>query len=248
MPEILPTWELEEEAILHREPTLLALCKPAGLPTQATRDPRRDHLIAAVSRYLEREGFAGRPMLHHRLDAQTSGVLILALAPEANAGLARAFRERFAQKTYRALTALPPDSRALPPEVDNHLRKVRERGRQRMVAVRAGGDRARTSLRLLGTGPRALEVEAQPHTGRMHQIRVHLADLGAPILGDPLYGEAALRRAPQVSRLMLHAERLVLPHPLGSGVLDLQAPVPQDYRQARSRWIPAGDAPAEAED
>lgn len=213
-------------AIIYRDDYVLAVNKPSGLPTHATHDPERDHAQAAVQRLLGPQAYVA---VHHRLDVETSGVLIFATDRRANKGLAEAFAERRAQKTYVALVA----HSALPDRfvVENHLGRDRH-DRRRMAAVHAGGDLARTEFEVRCRSSRGGVVQARPHTGRMHQIRVHLAGLGAPIIGDVLYGGEV------AARLMLHAESLVLRHPITGELLQLGAPVPEAMaQQARARGL-----------
>lgn len=222
--------------LLYRDPWIIAVDKPSGLPSQATRDPQRDHLVAAVRRLLEAEPEAapirqGAPWLHHRLDVETSGALVLAVHPDANAGLTRAFRDRLAQKEYRAVVARPAPGALPPPLLEQPLRKERHRGRDRMVVTRSGGRSARTRVRALAPadGPLLL-LELTPETGRMHQLRAHLAHAGFPILGDRLYGDALPRGLRSLApRLMLHALRLTLPHPVTGQDLAVEAPLPPEF-------------------
>ncbi|RLB46046.1 MAG: hypothetical protein DRJ42_28570 [Deltaproteobacteria bacterium] len=212
---------LDEAAILHDDSFLIAVNKPSNLPTNETRNPDRDHLLAATARYLEERDGAPSPKLFavHRLDAGTSGVVVMPKGREANAALAKAFSERRVQKAYDAVVF--DEEQGLPDTftVESYLKA---QGR-RSVAVRAGGRPSRTEFRVIRrAGPRAL-VEARPTTGRMHQIRVHLADRDAPILGDHLYGN----RDAHAPRLMLHARRLVVPHPEDGRELVLTAATPQ---------------------
>jgi len=217
--------ELRADAILFEDAWVIAVDKPSGLPTHATRDPNRDHLLAAVGRLLEaRDGRAPELFAIHRLDVGTSGVVLLARTREANKPLAEAFAERRAVKRYDAV--IFAGSREVPEhfEVERYL-KVRGR---RTEVVRSGGKPSRTGFsRTASRGERHL-VEARPHTGRMHQIRVHLSDWGAPVLGDHLYG----KRNAHADRLMLHARRLTLPHPSGEGELDIEAPTPEALQRA----------------
>lgn len=220
--------ELTERDLLHEDEDLIAVSKPSGLLSQASRDPRRDHLIAALGRLWERRGEAPPYLaLHHRLDLETSGVMVLARSRRANKGLTRAFRERLAEKTYLALTQTPPGP--LPECVDNHLSGDPSSKRGRQLEVHAGGQRAITRIEVRARMARAYEVAAHPETGRRHQIRAHLASVGAPILGDPLYGGPTHVGTARVPRVMLHAWRLGLPHPVSGEYLTLESPPPDDF-------------------
>lgn len=203
--------------VIYRDDVMLAIAKPTGLPTHQTHDPARDHAQAAVQRYLGAEAYIG---VHHRLDVETSGVLVFATDRAANKGLADAFSRRLALKTYLALVARPdlPDS----VHVKNHLARDRHNSRQ-MCIVHSGGDAASTMFEVLARSPDGALVQACPRTGRTHQIRVHLASLAAPIVGDVLYGGVPARR------MMLHARALSLPHPMTGQRLELEAPAPQDF-------------------
>ena len=212
------------ERFLYRDAYLLAVDKPAGLPMHATADAARPNLYDLVKARLRAEG--GEPYLglHQRLDRDTSGVVLFTLDPEANAPLARAFATGVGvAKTYHALCARP-------------ARRVPEHWR---VSGPLGGDgpQADTAFRLLRTLPHALLVEARPSTGRKHQIRIHLAEGGLPILGDGRYGS----RDRSVPRVMLHAHRLDLAHPLTGAPLAVTSPDPPDFRE-RLVTRPAGRA------
>lgn len=220
--------------ILHEDPDVLAVDKPPGLVCHATLDPTRDHLVAALTRLLtERDGEPGHLTLTHRLDRDTSGVIVLSRRADADAPLAEAFAQRQVVKTYlagvrlSAATVLPgPDDDPL--EVRRYLAPGKGPGGRTLV-VHAGGQPSATFVRLLERAGDIGLVEARPVTGRTHQIRVHLAELGCPILGDDLYGGDE----PDVKRLLLHASRLVIPHPRTGDVLRLHAPAP---RALRSRF------------
>jgi 23S rRNA pseudouridine1911/1915/1917 synthase len=214
---------LDRRAILYRDRWLLAVAKPPGLPTHATADPGRASLVGEIERLLAGEGAAPAIAVHHRLDRDTSGVVLFGLDPAANAGLARAFARREAEKTYLALTARPDP---LPPgslRVDAPIAA----GGPASRPVRVGGNdakTARTDVTRREVLPQALLVEVRPHSGRKHQVRVHLAHVGLPILGDPLYG-----RPGAAPRLMLHATRLALVHPVTGRPLVIDCPVSPDF-------------------
>lgn len=215
--------------VLYEDDVLLAVDKPAGLPTHATADPGRPNLIALVKAYLVTGGdptpYVG---VHQRLDRDTSGVVIFAKAASANPGLARAFAGREVAKTYHALTARP---RQPPPSRWRVRGRLAPSGKRRMTTVESGGLESETLFQLLESHAWGLLVEARPRTGRKHQIRVHLADRGMPILGDEVYASAS-GGAP---RLMLHAVRLVLRHPLSGQPLAVESPYPGDFQEALSR-------------
>jgi len=201
-------FSLTDRAVLFRDASLLAVDKPPGLPTHATADPSRPSLVAHVEQYLRATATPVYVAVHQRLDRDTSGVVLFATERRANDGLARAFEGRLVEKTYLALTARPP---ALP---DRRLR----------ISLPLAKP-AETEIAVREVLADALLVEARPLTGRKHQVRAHLAHAGMPILGDPVYGKAG-GRAP---RLMLHARRLALPHPLTGEPLVIESPLPADF-------------------
>jgi 23S rRNA pseudouridine1911/1915/1917 synthase len=222
-------FEMSAADILFEDEYLIAVNKPAGLPTQPTLDEARDNLFALVKKFLKARDGAAEPYvgLHHRLDRDTSGVILFTKKQEANAGIAEIFSGRKAQKVYQALTGKPVGTSIADEfEVKNFLGKAPGAGKKtRFTAVRSGGDSAHTSFRVLERFPRGLWVEAMPHTGRTHQIRVHLAESGIPIFGDATYG-GDLSRAP---RLMLHAVSLTFPHPIHQTQVSIRSPLPEDF-------------------
>lgn len=220
-----------EELVLYRDDHVLVLNKPAGLPVQGGPGIARhlDGMLDAL-----RFGSPDRPRLVHRLDRDTSGVLLLARTPGAAAKLAAAFRSRDVDKTYWAVVA----GRPVPSEGRLDLPLRREAGGPRGERTRAAepGDedaaRAITDFRTLDSaGQRLAWLELKPLTGRTHQLRVHCVALRAPIVGDLKYHEpdqnnafsAAIEGLPR--QLHLHARALDLPHPAG-GRLHAEAPLP----------------------
>jgi 23S rRNA pseudouridine1911/1915/1917 synthase len=211
---------LDATRLLYADEHLVAVDKPAGVPAQATLTTDRGTLPLLVSALLGED-----VSLVHRLDRDTSGVTVLARTPEATIALAEAFRAGTPEKTYLALCARPPS----PPEGRLEAAIGKDPRRAGLRQVSPGGDAAATRYRTLATGWAAL-VEARPETGRTHQIRVHLAHLGAPLLGDPKYGGPRMVGAVSVPRVMLHARRLALLHPVSGVPLVFEAPVPEDLR------------------
>jgi len=221
---------LGRDRLLFADEHLLAVDKPAGVPAQPTLTTDRGHLPELAGRLLGAE-----VTLVHRLDRETSGVTVLARTPAAARALAAAFREGTPEKTYLALCARSP----VPPEgrVDAPLGPdPRRRGRR---AVRPDGEAAATRYRTLFVGPSgAALVEARPETGRTHQIRVHLAHLGAPLLGDARYGGPRMVAELAIPRTMLHAHRLTLAHPKSGRPMTFEAPVPADFEAVRLALVP----------
>lgn len=212
--------------VIEEDAAILALNKPSGLSSQGGRIKAHtlDDLLWAFAR-----SNGKRPELVHRLDRDTSGVILAAKTKPAAGFLGKAIMGRKVKKTYLALVAAPPEPRA--GTIDTPLRRE-EIGREAyMRPTTPDHPQAEASLsryRTLQVGEGAVLVELQPHTGRMHQLRVHLASIGRPILGDVRYGGALTAAGRPVPRLMLHALRLEFPHPEG-GTRTVEAPPPEDF-------------------
>jgi len=220
--------------VLYEDAEVLVLNKPAGLSSQGGRGQVHtlDELLWAFAR---RGG--SRPRLIHRLDRDTSGVILTARTKPAAAFLGKAMMARRGfEKTYVALVgAGAPDPAS--GRIETPMRRV-EVGREAFVqvceATAEGAQMALTRYRTVATGQGAALVELQPETGRMHQLRVHLAHLGRPIVGDARYGGALTLAGAPVPRLMLHAKALAFPHPSGRKVR-IEAAPPDDFVETAAR-------------
>jgi len=211
-------------AILHRDTAVIILNKPPGLAVQGGTATER-HVDGVLDGL--RFGNDERPRLVHRLDKDTSGVLVIARTAAAAAFLTRAFRERTTRKIYWALVVGVPKLRQ--GRIDLALAKTPGRGGERVRPDAEDGQRAVTYYRVIdNAGSQASWLALLPVTGRTHQLRAHCAAIGTPILGDGKYGAAAVHLAglPGSRRLHLHARSLSIPHPLG-GTLEATAPLPQ---------------------
>jgi len=213
--------------VLHRDADVIAIDKPAGLAVQGGTGTRR-HLDAMLDAL--RFEAAERPRLVHRLDRDTSGVLLLARNARAAARLGAAFRSRRLRKLYWALVVgLPPADAG---EIALALAKRKDAGGERAQAGEEG-KAAFTRYAVIETaGRRAAWLALQPGTGRTHQIRVHCAALGTPIQGDGKYGGAAafLKGEGIARRLHLHARAIEIPAEAG-GPLRIVAPLPAHMRE-----------------
>jgi RluA family pseudouridine synthase len=211
--------------VLYEDEVLLAVDKPAGRATVPTANPAEPSLFSGVQAWLgSRRGGPAYLAVHQRLDRDTTGVVLFGTDPAANAGLAGAFDEGRATKTYDALTARPDPLPAMNWTVDAPVGRT---GRGR-VGVRPDGDPARTDFERRAVYRDALWVRAWPRTGRTHQVRVHLAHSGAPLLGDRAYAPPATAR--RAARVMLHAAVLELPHPITGAALRIASPWPADFQ------------------
>lgn len=218
-----------EGRVLHRDDLVLVLDKPAGLAVQGGTNTDK-HLDGMLD--LLRFGAPDRPRLVHRLDRDTSGVLVLARTPKAAAKLTEAFRSKEARKLYWALVVGVPQI----PEgrIDLRLAKLPGRAGEKVGVDEDEGKRAITLYRMVDrAGRRAAWLAMEPLTGRTHQLRVHAAEaLGTPIHGDGKYGgKEAFLEAPGLSRkLHLHARAIRIPHPAG-GLLEVTAALPEHMRR-----------------
>lgn len=212
--------------VIHEDAEVLALNKPAGLSSQGGRG--QVHTLDELLWAFARPGKA-RPRLIHRLDRDTSGVILTAKTKPAAGFLGKALMARKFSKTYLAIvTPGAPEPRG--GVIDLPLRRD-EQGREAYMRVCApehpDAEAALSRYRTRAEAPGAALVELDPQTGRMHQLRVHLAAIGRPIAGDARYGGALVVAGRPAPRLMLHAAALTFPHPAG-GRLRLDVPPPPD--------------------
>ena len=212
--------------VLYEDAEILALNKPSGLSSQGGRG--QVHTLDELLWAFAKPGKA-RPRLIHRLDRDTSGVILTARTKPAAGFLGKALMARKFSKTYLAIvTPGAPDPAG--GVIDLPLRRD-EQGREAYMRVCApdhpDAESARSRYRTLKAVDGAALMELEPDTGRMHQLRVHLAALGRPIAGDARYGGALVVGGEAVPRLMLHARALAFPHPAG-GSKRLEAEPPKD--------------------
>ena len=211
--------------ILFEDEAILAVNKPAGLLTiQDGYQPQLPHLYAQVIQYL------GQAWIVHRLDKDTSGLVLFAKTAPAHQRLSLAFEKRQVQKTYLAICLGQPPWETL--SVNRPLR-INVGRRHRTIVDHAHGRPARTDFNILERFTDCALAECSPHSGYTHQIRAHLFSIGHPILQDPLYFSAYPSPAsPPIQRLALHAAQIHLVHPFTPEPLTLKAPTPSDFRTA----------------
>ncbi|MCB1145917.1 MAG: RluA family pseudouridine synthase [Leptospiraceae bacterium] len=219
-----------EKAILYHDKHVLIINKPAGLPTQPTLDDSRNNLIELLKKHLQKIQSIENPYLgiHHRLDADTSGLLLFTTDKSANKSIAKQFQEREIKKKYLALCEYL-QGHDTPPALLNTNEEYHEKRPlsriQRKVNKYAvdlsSKENAHTILKTVKIKNNKYLIEAIPVTGRSHQIRVHLSANALPILGDRLYHP---RRQNAVTRLMLHAMVLEFVHPISARNMSFSIP------------------------
>jgi 23S rRNA pseudouridine1911/1915/1917 synthase len=223
--------------ILYQDGDLAAIDKPPGLVAHPTATVRTGTVVNALlgrmelskDRLFDPADDDYRPGIVHRLDKDTSGVMVVAKHDDAHRKMADAFKRRHTEKEYLAIAVGDlKDEVTLEAALGRHPVK-----RQTMTVGGSNPKAARTHFRVLARAPGHVLVRAKPHSGRTHQIRVHLAHLGAPILGDAVYGRASAA----IGRQALHARRLTLPHPRDRMAIAFEAPVPEDVVAG---WLTVG--------
>jgi RluA family pseudouridine synthase len=225
------------EDILYFKDGIIAVNKPPGLPSQATLDQSVIHVIPCLEQYfVSKNEKPPRFVLVHRLDKETSGVILLATQSKVGEELGNLFRNRTIDKTYHAIVYGIPKEKAFHVEcylsdIDRKVGLVRQ--------VRSGGKSSYTDFEVLAENEKhnlAL-VRCKPRTGRSHQIRVHLDIYGSPIVGDKRYGRVDYARFPKELVALvsdyhfLHAQKLEFTHPTVGTDIKLEAPYPANFAQ-----------------
>ena len=215
------------ERILYRDGLMLVIDKPAGLPVHPKPGTRKGEGGESLEDYFDalRFGFPRPPALAHRLDRDTTGCLILGRHPKALRKLHKLFLDGKVDKTYWAICRGVPEK--LSGTIDSPLKKGTQKAGWKMSIAREGEDGAMTAVttfRTLKSAAGVSFIEAKPKTGRTHQIRVHLASIGAPIIGDPLYGD--LSDEDRKPPIMLHARRVIVPISKNKEPVIVEAPAP----------------------
>lgn len=216
--------------ILYEDEYLLAVNKPVGLVVHPAAGHERDTLVSALvahrPRILRADLDPERPGIVHRLDRDTSGVLLAAFSREAQSALQALFRRRQIAKTYLALVYghPSPEQAAIESPIGRD-----PQDRKRMTVLAEGGRYARTEYRVREYLPGCTLLEADLLTGRTHQLRVHFSAIGHPVVGDAVYGPR--RGAISAPRQLLHAWRLCFTHPFTGVALEITAPLPSDMAE-----------------
>jgi 23S rRNA pseudouridine1911/1915/1917 synthase len=241
-PEARPAEAQPEEIpldILFEDASLLVVNKPPGLVVHPAAGHEEHTLVNALLHHcgdsLSGIGGVARPGIVHRLDKETSGCLVVAKNDQTHLALARQFEERTVEKLYDAIVLgiLERDSGEIRASIARHPTQ-----RKRM-AVRENAESrfAHTSYRVLERLIHSTHVEAEIHTGRTHQIRVHFQFIGHPVVGDATYGAKANKRFTEVTgcaapRVLLHARKLSFVHPRTGKKMKFLAPLPEDFQAA----------------
>ena len=232
--------------IVYEDPDLLVVNKPAGMVVHPGAGVTRGTLVHALLHHdpgIAEVGGAGRPGIVHRLDKETSGLMVVARTPRAYRALVEALRAHDVRRVYRALVWGDPG--ADEGEIAGPIGRDPRR-RQRMTVVRRGGKSALTRWRVLTRFGAVSLLEARLETGRTHQIRVHFAHLGMPVVGDPVYGGRGKKQLSGnqsqrtladalldcLPRQALHASELALRHPVTGRPQRWTTPVPDDFARA----------------
>lgn len=220
-------------AIVHEDADVLVIDKPPFVLVHPTSPGQDRTLSHGVAWHFERTGLRAKVRPVHRIDRDTSGLVLFAKSSVAHAGLDRSLREGLVERAYLALVhgVVTEDSGVIDAPIGRHQTQPQLR------AVRPGGERAVTRWKVVERFPAATLLELELETGRTHQIRVHAAHIGHPVVGDRQYGG---RGVGGLKRQALHAFRLAFDHPTTGERIVLEAPLPDDIRQAAESARGAG--------
>lgn len=226
--------------IAFEDEHLIVLDKPAGLVVHPAAGNLDGTLVNALLHHCQGSlsgiGGVARPGIVHRIDKDTSGLMVAAKTDRAHEGLARQFAAHSIDRRYKAITSGQPT----PPAGHVDAPLARSPTNRKKVAIVAGGKRAVTHYRTLARLRDAALVECKLETGRTHQVRVHMASLGHPLVGDPVYGRTkpshrALLETLGFRRQALHAAVLGFIHPVTSNALSFESAMPADMQELFSR-------------
>ena len=214
--------------ILYEDEHLIAVNKPADLVVHPAPGHPKNTFVNALLFHCRNLPSTDpvRPGIVHRLDKDTSGVLLAAKTSQAHAKLVELFSERRIQKHYLAICVGTPKEGLIDAPIGRH--RVH---RKEMAVCFEKGKEAKSICKILGKAQQLSLVEIQLLTGRTHQIRVHLKHLGAPVLGDSVYGNGSTNKRFNTTRQLLHSHRLNFIHPMTHVPLHLKAPIPKDILQ-----------------
>jgi 23S rRNA pseudouridine1911/1915/1917 synthase len=225
-PEAAPTGPQAPFAIAYEDSHLLVVDKPAGVVVHPARGHRSGTLAQALAAHGAAGGEEGRPGIVHRLDRDTSGLLVVAKSDAVHRALKELIAARALHRQYAALVDGHPSARS--GTIDAPI--GRDRRDRQVVSLDSDVPReARTHFTVVALLPHSTLLEVHLDTGRTHQIRVHMAAIGHPVSGDPQYG---VRGRYGLARQFLHAQRLAFTHPVTGSQLDVRSPLPDDLAAA----------------
>jgi 23S rRNA pseudouridine1911/1915/1917 synthase len=220
-------------AILYEDDFLLAINKPVGMVVHPSCGHKSGTLVNAILGHLDRapeESLDERPGIVHRLDKDTTGVILVAKDTKTQEALSLQFHDRLVEKVYRAVVegSVKKEEGVVEGAIGRHptLRK-------KMAMVKKGGRQSLTRFKVIKRLRGFTYLEIYPKTGRTHQIRVHLASIGHPIVGDELYGKKGNKIA---SRPLLHAHKILFHHPVKKTPVQVEAPIPEDFEEFVSAY------------
>lgn len=228
---LTPEISLEAEDIpldiLYEDDSIIAINKPAGLVVHPGAGNPSGTFVNALLFHCKQlpQDNSLRPGIVHRLDKDTTGVLLAAKTEKAQANLVEQFAARKMQKEYLAICIGNPGKRTITGNIGRHPKKRKE-----MAIVEERGKEAITECEALEYDQTLSYVKLTPKTGRTHQLRVHLQSINTPILGDPLYGSIGQNNKYHIHRQLLHASLLKFLHPITHKSLEIRAPIPQDFQ------------------
>ncbi len=222
--------------IAYEDEHLIVIDKPAGLVVHPAAGNLDGTLVNALLHHcggsLSGIGGVARPGIVHRIDKDTSGLMVAAKTDRAHAGLARQFADHSIDRRYKAIVG----GRPLPASGSVDAPLARSPANRKKIAIIEGGKRAVTHFSTIRTLKDAALIECRLETGRTHQVRVHMASIGHPLLGDPVYGRTKPAHRPILETLgfrrqALHASRLGFIHPLSSNALAFESEMPADMQE-----------------
>lgn len=223
-----------EFAVRWEDESLLVVEKPAGVVTQPGKKHERDSLLnglfVSYGHALQNMGSDRGWGLLHRLDKDTSGLVLVALTHGTYAGLREQFKARQIKKRYWAIVVGTP--KPAQGVIQKPIAEVV--GNRKRAVIRRDGKQSITAYKVLQSSGGVSLIEARPKTGRLHQIRVHMAELGCPVVGDFFYAKST--DTPDVRRLCLHAAELSFVHPDTMQRITVQLPWPKDLRKTLTRF------------
>ncbi|MCK4934715.1 MAG: RluA family pseudouridine synthase [Simkaniaceae bacterium] len=217
--------------ILYEDEAILAINKPAGMVVHPASGNRTGTLVNALLYYVKSLKLwdeSIRPGIVHRLDKDTSGIILVAKTIESHRDLIEQFSDRSIEKTYIAITLGNPKNGILSAPIGRH-----PKNRKEMTLLDVGGKEAITEIETLANREHLSYVSLSPKTGRTHQLRVHLKSCNAAVLGDSVYGNEKMKEKYGIKRQLLHAHQISFTHPLSKKRMNLSAEIPKDIQ----KWI-----------